>query len=54
MEQLIAHLIGDYILQSHDMAVNKVRSNYWALYHAVMYSLPFVFLTHNLLALFIA
>lgn len=53
MEQLIAHLIGDYILQSHDMAVNKVRSNYWGLYHAVMYSLPFVFLTHNLLALFI-
>lgn len=53
MEQLIAHLIGDYIFQSHDMAVNKVRSNYWALYHAVMYSIPFVFLTHNLIALLI-
>lgn len=53
MEQLLAHLIGDYILQSHEMAVNKISKNYWALYHAVMYSLPFVLLTNNLIALFI-
>ena len=53
MEQLLAHLIGDYILQSHEMAVNKINNSYWAFYHALMYSLPFVLLTHNLLALFI-
>lgn len=53
MEQLLAHLIGDYVLQSHDMAVNKTKNSYWALYHAIMYSLPFVLLTHNLITLLI-
>lgn len=53
MEQLLAHLVGDYILQSHDMAVNKTKNSYWAAYHAFTYSLPFVLLTQNLLALFI-
>ena len=53
MEQLLAHLVGDYILQSHDMAVNKTKNSYWAAYHAVMYTLPFILLTHNLLALLV-
>ncbi len=42
MEQLLCHLVGDYILQSHDMAVNKTSSTKWAVYHGVMYSLPFI------------
>jgi len=51
MEQLLAHLVGDYILQSHDMAVNKTKSNYWAAYHAVTYSLPFLFLSQSFLVI---
>ena len=44
MEQLLCHLIGDYILQSHDMAVNKTSNSLWAGYHGVMYTLPFIFI----------
>ena len=51
MEQLLAHLVGDYILQSHDMAVNKTKSLPWATYHALTYTLPFLLLTNNWLAL---
>ena len=41
MEQLILHLIGDYIAQTDWMAKNKVKS-WWAAYvHAFVYSLPF-------------
>lgn len=47
MIQLLSHLIGDYILQSHDMATKKVNSSLWALYHAFMYTLPFLFITQN-------
>ena len=44
MEQLLAHLVGDYILQSHTMAINKTKSPSWAIYHGIMYSIPFIFL----------
>jgi len=47
MEQLIAHLFGDYILQSHWMAREKSRRSLPALIHAAMYGLPFLFLTHS-------
>ena len=53
MEQLLAHLVGDYIFQSHDMAVNKTKNSYWALYHATTYTLPFLLLTLNPLAIII-
>ena len=53
MEQLLAHLVGDYIFQSHDMAVNKTKNSYWAAYHAFTYTLPFTLLSQNWLALFI-
>lgn len=43
-DQLLAHAIGDYVLQSHYMATNKTRSSRVALYHAVTYALPFLFL----------
>lgn len=45
MEQLILHLIGDYLAQSDWMAQNKRRSFWPAWVHAMLYSLPFLLLT---------
>lgn len=42
MSQLILHLWGDYILQSHWMACRKTESLAVALLHATVYSLPFL------------
>lgn len=44
MSQLIAHLIGDYVFQSHTMAIKKTSSWKWALIHAFFYGIPFLFL----------
>lgn len=44
MNQLILHLIGDYITQSHWMAVRKVSSTWAAFCHAAVYSAPFWFI----------
>ncbi len=43
MYQLLLHLLGDYILQSHWMAQNKTKRHWPALCHAFAYSLPFLF-----------
>lgn len=43
MEQLLAHLVGDYLLQNHWMATNKTRSWGVAIIHALCYTLPFLF-----------
>jgi hypothetical protein len=50
-DQLLAHAIGDYILQSHFMATNKTKRSWVALYHASTYALSFLFLKPSLLAL---
>ena len=50
MEQLIAHLVGDYVLQSHKMALLKTQDVWWAFLHATFYSLPFLSLTNSWLA----
>lgn len=42
MAQLLAHLFGDYILQSDWMAQNKTKRSWPALVHALLYSLCFV------------
>lgn len=41
MHELILHLIGDYVLQTEQMAVRKLRSWTWAIVHALVYSTPF-------------
>ena len=46
MEQLIAHALGDYVLQSDFMAMNKTKRLWVAVLHAVTYSLPFLVLCH--------
>jgi hypothetical protein len=44
MEQLILHLIGDYITQSDWMANGKTSKYVPAMAHATVYSLPFLLL----------
>ena len=41
---LLAHLVGDYVLQSHVMATRKLASWRWAAIHAAVYSIPFALL----------
>ena len=41
MEQLILHLVGDFVLQSDWMARNKVKRLWPAIVHATVYSVPF-------------
>ncbi len=42
MEQLILHLVGDYLTQSDWMAQNKAKRTWPAMCHVVVYSLPFL------------
>lgn len=42
---LLAHLVGDYLLQSDWMATEKVRRWWPALVHGVLYTVPFLLLT---------
>ncbi len=47
--QILAHLLGDYILQSDWMAQNKTKRSWPCLVHAMIYTLCFVpiFLAHH-------
>lgn len=47
MPELLAHLCGDYVLQNHWMAQNKVRAWLPAIVHASLYVLPFTLLTDS-------
>lgn len=51
MNELLAHLVGDYCLQSDWMAQNKVKAWLPAIAHAACYTLPFLFLTLQFLPL---
>lgn len=53
MNELLAHLVGDYLIQSHWMAVNKVKAWKPAILHGLSYSLPFLLITNSLCTLFI-
>jgi hypothetical protein len=48
---LLAHLVGDYLLQSHWMATEKTKRWWPAVAHGVTYGLPFVLVTQSPLAL---
>lgn len=50
MEQLILHLIGDYVTQSDWMANGKTSKYGPALAHAIVYSLPFLLLRPSWIA----
>lgn len=52
-DQLLAHAIGDYVLQSDWMATEKTKQNLAAAVHAFTYTLPFLFLTGSAWALFV-
>jgi len=43
-DQLLCHLIGDYVLQSDWMASEKTKRLWPALVHAMVYAVPFMFL----------
>jgi Protein of unknown function (DUF3307) len=48
---LLAHLAGDYLLQSDWMATEKTRRWWPAIAHALTYGLPYILVTHSLPAL---
>lgn len=50
-DQIVAHLVGDYIIQSHWMANEKTKRSVAAAAHAVVYTLPFLLITQNAAAL---
>lgn len=49
----LAHFVGDYILQSHWMATEKVKRWWPAIVHGATYTLPYLFVTQSPLALFV-
>lgn len=48
---LLAHMVGDYLIQSHWMANEKTKRWWPAIAHAVTYGLPFLVITRNPVAL---
>ena len=50
-DQLVAHAVGDYVLQSDWMASEKVKRSVAALAHVATYFLPFLLLTRSPAAL---
>jgi hypothetical protein len=49
-DQIVAHLVGDYILQSDWMATEKTKRSLAAGVHALTYALPFLFFRPSLAA----
>lgn len=52
-DQLILHLVGDYILQTDHMAQYKSQKTWVAFLHAFVYSLPFLWICDSPAALFV-
>lgn len=50
-DQLLAHAVGDYVLQSEWMATRKGRDSVAAAVHSLVYALPFLLLTQEAAAL---
>lgn len=53
MEQLIAHLVGDFILQTDKQAMTKKHDFKQALIHSITYTIPFLFITLSIPALLV-
>ena len=51
--QLVAHLVGDYLLQSDWMASEKTKRSLPALCHVATYGIPFLLLSPSLLAMLV-
>lgn len=51
MGLILCHFIGDYFLQSDWMATKKGTSLWVAAYHALWYTIPFLFITQSWLPL---
>jgi hypothetical protein len=47
MKELLAHLVGDYILQNHWEATEKINSNLPAFTHAAKYTAAFLPVTRD-------
>ena len=52
-DQLLCHLVGDYLLQSDWMATEKTKKWMACLAHAITYTLPFLLLTASWKALLV-
>lgn len=50
-DQIVAHLVGDYIFQSHWMATEKTKRSVAAAAHAICYTLPFLLITQSAAAI---
>jgi hypothetical protein len=48
---VLAHLVGDYVIQSHWMATEKTKHWLPAVVHGVTYTLPYALITQSPLAL---
>lgn len=57
MIQLIAHLLGDFVFQTDEMAKNKPNFDFygwwWCLLHCIIYALPFLTITQNFQPIFL-
>jgi hypothetical protein len=49
---IAAHFVGDYLLQTNHMALEKTSRWTPAILHGITYTIPFLFLTSSPLALF--
>ena len=52
MALLVSHFIGDFILQSDRLAINKSSSNSILFQHILMYSIPFLLFFNPIFVLF--
>lgn len=53
MEILLAHLVGDYVIQSDWMAIEKTKRWLPAVVHAATYTILYVLITQSWLALLV-
>jgi Protein of unknown function (DUF3307) len=50
---VLAHFIGDYLLQTHWMAIEKTSRLFPAILHGLTYTIPYLFVTQSVWALLV-